>query len=247
MSTQLYIFDLDGTLFRGSQVLPDAVETVYELRLRGHSMRYVTNNSAAYPPDLQMKLSTMGFAASLEEICTSGMAAAEYFRNHGLARVFVVGDVGLRRVLEDSGIVCSSDDPQAVLAGICHSFDYESLNLALQHILRGAPFFATNRDATYPLEGGTIQPGAGAIVAAIEACSGEAPIVFGKPEPVFLELISRGTGFEARRCIVVGDRLDTDIEFGRRIGARSYLVLTGDAKMLPEGQWGGETLKGLLD
>lgn len=246
MSGRLYVFDLDGTLFRGGEVLPMAVETLSELRRRGHSIRFVTNNSAAYPPALRLKLEAMGFEVELDEILTSGIVAADFLRRKGIERVFTIGDEGLKLVLEEYGVASVESNSEAVLAGICHSFNYGILDSALQAIVAGAPFLATNRDATYPLEGSRIQPGAGAIVAAIEACSGVAPRVFGKPEPDFAELILRRSDIKLEDCIVVGDRLDTDIAFGRRIGCQTYLVLTGDTNALPEGQWGGETLEGLL-
>lgn len=246
MSGRLYVFDLDGTLFRGGEVLPMAVETLSELRRVGHSIRFVTNNSAVHPTELQVKLRAMGFEAELEEIFTSGMVAADYFRKEGIVRVYTVGDAGLKLVLEEYGVVSVESNAEAVLAGICHSFSYGILNSALQEIINGAPFYATNRDATYPLEGNRVQPGAGAIVAAIEACSGVSPRVFGKPEPDFADLILRNSDHKLEDCIVVGDRLDTDIALGQRIGCRTYLVLTGDARELPEGQWGGENLSGLL-
>src|SRR2546423_12280512 len=127
------------------------------------------------------------------------------------------------QVIESSEII----DPHFVLSGWDRQFTYTKLAHAQQYIQRGAVFIATNRDATYPDSGGRTLPGSGALVAALETCSGVIPLVIGKPEPYTLELILRRAGARPDECLVIGDRLDTDIAIGKAVGTRTALVLTG--------------------
>lgn len=252
-----YIFDLDGTLFRGNEALPGAVETVAELRRRGAAVRYLTNNSSLTREAYLKKLRGMGFEAGLAEVYSSAIGTASYCLDEGLGSAFVVGEPGLVATLKDAGIrvlnadeqglVCEEADPaRAVVVGIHKSFNYQIASGAMQQILQGARFLATNRDATYPLEGGRLIPGAGAIVAAIATCSGEEPVVIGKPNPFLVEFVIRESGLSSADMLVVGDRYETDIESGRRAGCDTHLVLTGVTKTPPEGQSWSEDLRGLL-
>jgi 4-nitrophenyl phosphatase len=122
------------------------------------------------------------------------------------------------------------------VVGICLDLTYGLLNGGMQQIRSGAEFVATNPDATFPLEDGKIVPGAGSMVAAVQTCSGAVPFVVGKPNPYLVELALREAGVEPRNALAVGDRLDTDIESGRRAGCDTHLVLTGVESSAPEGQ-----------
>jgi len=257
---RLYLFDLDGTLFRGDEVLPHAVEVVAELRRRGAGIRYVTNNSSQTRQHFVAKLSKMGFEVSPAEVVSSATGTASYCRTAGVRSAYVVGEPGLVQTLREAGVsVLNALEngltvPQkavmgvdAVVAGICRHFDYALMNGAMQQIRGGARYIATNPDTTYPMEGGQLIPGAGSIVAAITACGGQEPFVVGKPNPFLAEEILKETGIPAAETLVVGDRDDTDLECGRRAGCPTYLVLTGVATELPQGQPGGEDLRGLLD
>lgn len=244
-----YIFDLDGTLFRGNEPLPGAVETVKELRRRGGVIRYLTNNSSQTRTTYLEKLRSMGFEAEPEEVFSSAIGAATYCREEGLASAFVVGEAGLVSTLSGAGIeIVGSDERRAdaVIAGIHRGFTYDIASEAMQQILRGARFLATNTDATYPMEEGRLIPGAGAIVAAIATCSGASPMVIGKPNPFLVELVMREAGLSAPDVLVVGDRYETDIESGRRAGCDTHLVLTGVTKAAQAGQSWSEDLRGLL-
>lgn len=238
----LYIFDLDGTLFRGEEPTPGAIETVAELRQRGSWIRFLTNNSSVSRQDLALKLKRIGFEAASDEVYGSAMATAAYLRGR-VDWVHVVGEAALISALAEVAELhpnfnrtSSEPQPGAVVAGICRSFDYKMLAEAME-ILRDPEiaFIATNTDATYPLAAGALVPGAGAIVSALKTCTGREPFVVGKPNPLMIEMILAETGIAPTDCLVVGDRVDTDIEAGKRAGCDCGLVLCGVTEFPPEG------------
>ncbi len=243
---KLFVFDLDGTLYRGSEVIPFAVEVVQSLRENGAQIRFLTNNSGSHPKQICAKLSSMGFNPELHEIYTSAMGAGLWMQQSNFSRAFVVGESGLIETLSDYGISVTKTDPEAVIAGICRSLTYNWINEAMQHILNGAPFVATNVDSAYPIENGAFQPGAGATVAAIRACTLAEPLVIGKPETYLLERIREDSDIEFEDMLVIGDRMDTDIEAGKRVDCQTFLVLTGTTTNPPEDQWWGRDLMGLI-
>ena len=230
----LYILDLDGTLFRGSEPLPAAVETVGILRSEGAEVRYLTNNSTQLRETYVQKLDGMGFEVRPDWVYSSAMGAAQLLKGT-LTRAFVVGEEGIVSALGESGIEVDAD-PEAVVVGMCRHFDYDLMNQALQFLLDpGVRFVATNRDATYPLEGSKVVPGAGSIVAGIATASGREPEVVGKPSPFLIEWILRDAGIRPEHALVVGDRLDTDIEAGIRARCAVHLVLSGVTAEAPSG------------
>ncbi len=241
-----YIFDLDGTLFRGEEVIPEAVQTVQELHRRGAIIRYLTNNASRTRQFFVEKLRGMGYPADIEEIYTSGLGTAKYLQHEGLRRVFVVGELGLKDTFTDHGLEVCDESVDAVVVSLCRHFNYDLMNEAMQRIRGGARFIATNPDTTYPVENHQLIPGSGSIVAAVQACSETVPFVVGKPNPFLVELVLEESGLEKEEALVVGDRFDTDIESGRRAGCPTFLVLTGVTKEPPEGQWHAHTLRELL-
>lgn len=242
----LYLFDLDGTLFRGSEPLPHAVETVNELRSREKQVRFATNNSSQTRESLTEKLNSLGFRVTVDEVYGSAWAAGEWCRQNAVQSAFVIGERGLVESLTRVGVGHVTIDANAVIVGICRHLTYEMIDIALQNIVRGAKFIATNRDATYPLEKGRVQPGAGAMVAAVEATAGVAPIVLGKPSPFLFETILGAAGILSSDALVIGDRIDTDIAAGRAAGCDTLLVLTGVTTDIPPGQAHAHDLRALL-
>jgi 4-nitrophenyl phosphatase len=243
----LYIFDLDGTLFRGAAAIPGAVETVAELRAGGSQVRYVTNNSTLARDSYVEKLSRMGFPAEAGWVYSSALGAAEYLRG-AVTRAHVVGERGLTAALEAVGIQSGdAEHPEVVVVGLCRQFDYARMTRAMHHLLDpGVRFLATNRDAALPIEGGQLIPGAGAIVAALATCSGRDPELVGKPSPYLIEWILRETAIEPQDALVVGDRVETDIVAGQRAGCAVHLVLTGVATSAPAGVAWSPDLTGVL-
>lgn len=247
MDYELYIFDLDGTLYRGIEAIPGARETVAELRCRGAKIAFITNNSGTALGAIRDRLRGMDFEAEDREIVSSGLGAVAVLKSSGARTAFVVGEPGLRSTLLDGGVeVVEDGQVDAVVVGICRSFDYALLDAAMDKLASGAEFVATNRDATYPIEEGREQPGAGAMVAALEACSGRSPFVVGKPNPLLIQMSLRNAGVSAERALVVGDRYETDIAAGIAAGCATWLVLTGVTTAAPAGQAHSRDLRGLL-
>lgn len=240
---RLAIFDLDGTLYRGDEPIPGAPEAVQEMRNRGIQVRFLTNNSALSREAIAAKLTRLGFSCTPEECEGTGPAAAEVCVSRGISRARVIGEPGLHKVFEQAGI---QPGDEAVVAGICRNFHYQHIHDALQCFLNGAAFIATNRDGTYPREGGRLEPGAGCMVAALEAAAGRAPVVIGKPEPFLVTKLMEQAGASPHETLMIGDRYETDIVAAQRAGCLSWMVLTGVTATLTNGQPGGSTLNDLL-
>lgn len=242
MSIRLVIFDLDGVIYRGDEPMPNAAESIAHLRAKGIKVSFLTNNSALTREAYVRRLARMGIPSQEEDFMTSAYATALYLQNLGAEgrRVFIVGEEGIHEELQRVGMVVVADPEEEgadyVVAGIDRDFTYDKLRRAYYAIQHGAQFLATNRDATYPAAGGRIVPGGGAIVAAIQTCTGVEPIVIGKPNTYSMELLLQRSGVSAQEALLVGDRLDTDVLVGKRAGLHTVLVLTGvtDEKALQE-------------
>ncbi len=237
---RLVAFDLDGVIYRGSLLLPHVLETLAGLEERGLLVRFVTNNSTKHRREVAEILRGLGVPAEPGQILSSAAATAGWLRAHstrtdGTARVLYVGERGLGEELSDAGFQAvhaleaeleEATRADFVVIGLDRAFNYDSLARAQAALLAGARFIATNGDPTYPAEEG-LMPGAGAIVAAVAAAGGVTPTVIGKPHAGLAEALQEDSGIPASQTLLVGDRLETDIEFGRRHGMNTVLVLTG--------------------
>ena len=258
MGPRLILLDLDGTVYRGAEPTPFAAETLAELRKRGVMLRFLTNNSGITREEVADRLSGMGIEASPEEVVTSAIGAAALCAERGWSRVFAIGEPGMVTTFEQAGITVTNrgrdgrvhaqpyDHAQAVVCGICRTFSYDLMASAMRLIRKGAAFVATNEDATYPIEKNRLEPGAGSVVAAIQTCAGQEPIVVGKPEPMLAQMVLEACGVAPEDALMVGDRLDTDIECGVRAGIATHLVLCGVERVAPPAQRSSEDLRGLL-
>ncbi|WSY16443.1 HAD-IIA family hydrolase [Embleya sp. NBC_00896] len=223
------LLDLDGVVYTGARAVPHAVEALTEARKRGMGLAFVTNNAARTPKTVAGHLVELGVPAEPEDVVTSAQAAARVVaeRVPAGASVLVVGGEGLEVALLERGLVpvrSADDEPAAVVQGFAPDVDWKVLAEASYAVGRGVFWVASNADLTIPTERG-IAPGNGALVGVVRAATGAEPVVAGKPElPLHRETILR-TG--AKRPLVVGDRLDTDIEGARNAGVDSLLVLTG--------------------
>ncbi len=224
----VFLFDCDGVLFRGSAVIAGAPEAVSRLGEMGKKVFFVTNNATKSRQDNVAKLTDLHIPATADQVICSSFSAAAYVKKHGFKRAFVVGESGIRDELAAVGVDAAAEGSDeacdVVVAGLDRHFSYDKLARAQSHLQRGAAFVATNRDATYPSDGGAVLPGAGTIIAAIETCSGRAPTVTGKPSPWFVDFVKTAAGAEPGRCLMVGDRLDTDVAFGLLAGFKTMLV-----------------------
>jgi 4-nitrophenyl phosphatase len=222
-----FLFDLDGVLYRGTEVVPGAAEAVARLRAEGWRLAFVTNNSGRTPEAVAAHLTTLGIPGAAAEVETSALVTAEQLAARGVKQAFVVGEEGILRALQDAGIAIAeadADQTDVVVVGWDRRADYEKLRRASLLVERGATLVATNADASYPAADGN-WPGAGALLAAIETTTGTHAEVFGKPEaPIMLAALDRAGG---GRPLVIGDRLETDIAAAAGLGWDSLLVLTG--------------------
>lgn len=224
------ILDMDGVLYRGNQPLPGARELIPALRGAGLSFILLTNNSTLTPQDYSAKLARMGIVVDPEAIFTSAMATSLYLMQHYPrgGGVYVLGESGLLSTLTLApGFGPDGWQPDFVVVGLDFHLTYDSLQRACSAIRGGALFIATNVDATLPVEGGEQWPGAGSIVAAVRTCSGVEPVVIGKPNPYIGQMALLKLDLPAGQVLCVGDRLETDILMGARIGTPTALVLTG--------------------
>jgi NagD protein len=238
------IFDLDGTLYLGDHALPGAVEVCARLRRLGKRLLFVSNKPLETREAYAAKLSHLGIPASAEEVITSAYVLGSYLKRHepGLC-YYVVGEENLRNELRALGLqlkddlweqdareVIGTDDIQAVIVAFDRTLDYRKLNIAYQALMRGARFFATNADKTCPMPDGAI-PDAGAILMALEYITGrQVELVAGKPSSLILQVAMDMLRLPANRCLMVGDRLETDIRMGQAAGMYTALPLTGVTK-----------------
>ena len=230
-----FIFDLDGVLWRGNTAIEGAIAAVKKLREAGKRCLFCTNNSSSTPAHYVEKLNDMGLHVKESDVLTSSWVTAHYLSGHftGPFLAYVVGEEGIYSSLQKIGarIVPDSDldsiqSVDCVVVGIDREFNYKKLHHAQRLIQNGALFIATNRDGTYPVEDG-VRPGAGSIVAAVEAASGITPVTVGKPRSVMVDLALQKLNLKPDEVAFVGDRLDTDIACARRAGITAICVLTG--------------------
>lgn len=223
-----FLFDLDGVLYRGADPVPHAAASLARLRDLGARLAFVTNNSSATPEAVAERLASVGVAAAPGEVETSALATADLLADRGARTAFVVGEEGIRRALVQAGIEITDGTPASVdvvVVGFDRGVDYAKLRTASLLVAGGASLVATNADASFPAGDGQVWPGAGAILAAVEATTRARAEVVGKPHaPVLRAALARAGG---GRPLLVGDRIDTDIAGAVGLGWDSLLVLTG--------------------
>ena len=231
-SGKAWIFDMDGVLYRGDTALPGVDALFTTLTRRAIPFSLATNNSMASPEQYVAKLAKMGIAVDAETIVTSAMATRDYIRTTigPNARLFVIGMPALTEQLL-TGTDFTVVDPMAETAdalvmGLDREITYDKLLRGHRAVLDGASFIATNADVTLPTETGLV-PGCGALVAAMAASTGVTPVVMGKPEAHLLDASTTRMGIAPTETVMIGDRLDTDIQAGNTAGMLSVLVLTG--------------------
>jgi glycerol 3-phosphatase-2 len=232
-SFDVALLDLDGVVYRGAESVTRAPEALAAARKLGMRLAFVTNNALRPPEQVAQRIRAAGVDAEASDIATSAQAAARLLAEQlpQGSRVLVAGGEGLRLAVQERGMVPVSgadDEPAAVVSGYDPELDYARLAEAALAIRRGALWVASNTDATVPTERGLL-PGNGALVAFIAAATNATPLVAGKPERALHEESIARSG--SKHPLVVGDRLDTDIEGANRAGAASLLVLTGVATL----------------
>ena len=232
-----YIFDMDGTIYLGDHLLPGAKRLIEELRRRDIPVRFLSNNPTKDPHLYVDKLERLDIPTPLEDIANTVVTMTRWLKEHHPDKtVFPIAEQPLIDALQDAGIKIS-DDPEKidiVIASYDRTFDYHKLQIAFDAIWfhKRAILVATNPDRYCPFPGGRGEPDCAAIIAAIEACTQtKCQVITGKPEPVMLEVAIEGLDVNPRNCMMVGDRLYTDIEMAKKTGMFSAMPLTGDSTM----------------
>jgi 4-nitrophenyl phosphatase len=242
----LLLVDLDGVVYRGAAPVPGVADVLAARAAVGDSVVYVTNNSMHYRADYVTRLGEMGAPVTPDRVVSSARATALYLAGlDGVRRVLVVGAGGLERECRDVGLDVvtaahaaslhareglngwdAAGAPDAVVVGLDPQFTYQKLTVAVDCVRHGARFIATNRDPVYPTERGT-RPGAGSIVAAVEAGAEIVPVSIGKPAPLLLEMAARAAGIPVGDAVMIGDGIATDLAAAVAIGIPCILMLTG--------------------
>lgn len=230
-----YVFDMDGTIYLGDHLLPGAERLINELRRREIPVRFLSNNPTKDPEQYAEKLGRLGLPTPVEEIANTVVVLTRWLlEHHPDAVVYPIAEEPLIRALQDAGIAISENPAEIdiVIASYDRTFEYRKLQIAFDAIWfhKRAILVTTNPDRYCPFPGGRGEPDAASIVAAIEACTGTTLAKnVGKPDPDMLTASLAGLDVDPRRCVMVGDRLGTDIKMAVNTDMSSALVLTGDS------------------
>lgn len=230
-----YVFDLDGTIYLGDSLLPGAQHLIETLRGRGIPVRFLSNNATKDPEQYAEKLGGFGLATPVADIANTIVTTTRWLlAHHPGAVLFPIAEEPLCRALRHAGFELS-DDPariDIVIASYDRSFDYRKLQIAFDAIWfhKRAFLIETNPDRFCPYPGGRGEPDCAAITAAIEACTSTRVVAsLGKPDPIMVTAALGDLDVDPADCIMVGDRLHTDIAMAKAAGMHSALVLTGDS------------------
>ncbi len=229
-----FLIDLDGTVFRGRELIEGAKEAVHTLQSLGKAVVFLSNRGNLSRAMCRKKLLGAGIRTDERSIVLSSSVTASFLKKHyPLSKVWVLGEKGLTDELALAGVTLAQN-PQAadwLVISLHETVTYEDLNLAFKAASSGARIIATNRDRSFPNEGGHAMDVAG-MIGAIEATAGaKTELVIGKPSWLMAEAACEALGLPPEECAIIGDSLESDIAMGRLYGMKSVLVLTGSAKL----------------
>jgi 4-nitrophenyl phosphatase len=222
-----FLIDLDGTVYRGTEIIAEAVTFVKELERRNLPYLFVTNNSTKQPAKVAETLVEMGVPATADHVFTTSMATANFIYDEKAdAKVYVIGEDGIRYSLKEKGFEIVEKDADYVVIGLDRSVSYEKLVGATLNVHSGARFIATNGDTALVTERGLL-PGNGSIVSVVTVATGVQPVFIGKPESIIMEQALEVLGTSKEETLMIGDNYHTDILAGINAGIDSLLVHTG--------------------
>jgi NagD protein len=222
-----FLIDMDGVIYRGSQIIPGAERFLAELQRQGIPYMFLTNNSQRTRRDIVTKLDRMGIHCDESHVFTCAMATAQFLswqKPNGTA--YVIGEGGLLQALHEHGYSIVDHDADYVVVGEGRTLTLEMLEQAVRLISNGARLIATNPDMSCPTANG-IRPGCGAFVAMLEAATGIKAFSVGKPSPVMMRAARKELGLSAGETTMIGDTMETDILGGVQMGYQTVLVLSG--------------------
>ena len=232
MSTQFSgaVLDVDGTVVRGNDPIPGAPGGYRRLRDAGIETLFVSNNPTKAPPAYVDRLGNAGYDVDADQVITAGTVTTRYLREHHADDdLFCLGASGLLEQFDEAGLATTEevDAADALVASIDREFDYDDLAAALWALDRDIPFIGTDPDVVIPGPERD-EPGSGAVIGAVAAVAERDPdVVLGKPSDPAIELVQERLSHPPEECLVVGDRLNTDIALGARAGMTTVLVRTG--------------------
>ena len=222
-----FIIDMDGVIYHGNRLLPGVTEFVSWMERSGKQYLFLTNASERTPKELHEKLKRLGIEVAEDHFYTSALATASFLdsqKSNGSA--YIIGDAGLIHALYSVGYTINNVNPDYVVVGDTHGYNFEKIELAVNLVLKGARLIGTNPDVSGPIETG-ITPSTKALVAPIEIASGKKAYFIGKPNPLMMRIALKKLGTKREDAIVIGDRMDTDIRCGLESAIDTLLVLSG--------------------
>jgi NagD protein len=225
------LIDMDGVVYGGDIMIPGADKFINGLVKDKVPFMFMTNNSQRTRLEAVRKLAKLGIDVTVDHIYTSAMATGKFLSSQipgGTA--YVLGEGGLLTSLHESGITLVDNDPDFVVLGEGRNFTLEMVQRAVDMILEGAKFIATNRDPS-PKKKGWNNLGIAATTAMIEEATGVKAFVVGKPGPVMMRSARKALGLETAETTIIGDTMDTDIQGGVQMGYKTILVLSGITKI----------------
>ena len=226
-----YIFDMDGVIWDGDKAIPHAAEKINELMTGGKKVIFLTNNSLRSRDSYVKRLKEFGISTTKESVLVSSYAAGLYMmKKKGPSKVYALGTEDMKAELREAGHTIVESGADFVVSGLDKTINYEKMTNALQEITAGAEFIACAPDVTY-LDNGQIKLGSGAIMKALEAASGRKVTLIGKPSELIMEVAKGMMGLKPEECMVIGDKIETEIVAGKREGMKTALVLTGENKL----------------
>ncbi|MAZ13392.1 MAG: HAD family hydrolase [Verrucomicrobiales bacterium] len=221
---------MDGVIYSGGQLIPGAVDFIGALLDQDRPFMFLTNNSQRTRRDIMTRLNRLSISVSEKHIFTCADATATYLaRQKPGGTAYVIGEGGLLTALHEQGFSVVDKDPDFVVIGECRTFNAEMMEAALNLLIGGAKFIATNLDQNCPTSDG-MRPGCGALVSMLERASGKKAFSVGKPSPVMMRGARKELSLDAKRTVMIGDTMSTDILGGHQLGYYTILVLSGTTR-----------------
>lgn len=222
-----FICDMDGVIYHGRRILPGVLEFVNWLQESGKPFLFLTNSSQKTPLELSQKLYDMGLNVAESHFYTSALATADFIASQSPGgTAFVIGDSGLMNALHEAGIRFTDQNPDYVIMGETQTYGFDSIRMAINLVMGGARLIGTNPDISGPSERGIV-PACGALVSPVEIVTGKRAYFIGKPNPLMMRTGLKLLGVQRSECVIIGDRMDTDIVAGIESEIDTVLVLSG--------------------
>lgn len=223
---EVVLFDLDGTVYYGSKIIPGANDTIKFFRDAGKKVYFTTNNSTKSRHQIFDKLKGMGIDCKFEEVITSGYLAALYAKKNKLNDIFIFGSENLKEEFNEVGVsISQNEDAENLLIGYNPNMTYEGLTTAMQVAIHARNIIACNKERLFPGENSKLMPGCGAMTAPIEWCANRScDVVIGKPNTLMVDLLSEREGKSPEKFLVIGDTYESDIAMAWRARCSSILI-----------------------